>query len=215
MTRIYLLVLLAAPLVLGTPAWALPRVERGNLIFDNIPEPAAGLSEKLDAYLNARQAAPLGFSPKGQLLITTRFGDVDQLHLVERPGGGRRQLTFLREPITQAAFSPDPGRSAYVYLKDVGGNEKAQLYYQRLGEPAKLLTDGKSLNGAPIWSNTGREVAFFSTARDGHSYDIDIVAMAVSSGAEEGDLAAGVRPDRSAVQGFAVRQQFCRLAEPL
>src|ERR1700730_15334809 len=39
--------------------------------------------------------------------------------------------------------------------------------------------------------------------------------MAVSSGAEEGDLAAGVRPDRSAVQGFAVRQQFCRLAEPL
>ena len=85
---------------------ALPRVERGSLIFDNIPEPAPGLSEKLDAYLNARQATPLGFSPKGQLLITTRFGDVDQLHLVERPGGDRRQLTFLREPITQAAFRP-------------------------------------------------------------------------------------------------------------
>jgi dipeptidyl aminopeptidase/acylaminoacyl peptidase len=38
-----------------------------------------------------------------------------------------------------------------------------------------LLTDGKSLNGAPIWSNSGREVAFFSTARDGRSFDIDIV----------------------------------------
>ena len=176
MTRNYLLLLLAAPFLFATPAAALPRVERGNLIFDNIPEPAAGLSEKLDAYLNARQATPLGFSPKGQLLITTRFGDVDQLHLVERPAGERRQLTFLREPITQAAFSPDPGRSAYVYLKDVGGNENAQLYYQRLGEPAaKLLTDGKSLNGGPVWSNTGREVAFFSTARDGVSYDIDVV----------------------------------------
>src|SRR5271163_1384871 len=152
MTRIYLLLLLTAPFLFDTAAAA--RVERGNLIFDNIPEPAAGLSEKiganLDAYLSARQATPLGFSPKGQLLISTRFGDVDQLHLVERPAGELRQLTFLREPITHASFSPDPGRSAYVYLKDVGGNENAQLYYQRLGEPAaKLLTDGRSMNGAP------------------------------------------------------------------
>ncbi len=186
MARIYLLplpaalvstaVMSAAVLLFANPAPALPRVERGNLVFDNIPEPAAGLSEKLDSYLNARQAIPLGFSPQGQLLITTRFGDVDQLHLVERPGGERRQLTFLREPVTQAAFSPDPGRSAYVYLKDVAGNENSQLYYQRLGEPAaKLLTDGKSMNGGPVWSNAGREVAFFSTARDGVSYDIDIV----------------------------------------
>jgi dipeptidyl aminopeptidase/acylaminoacyl peptidase len=176
MMRIYLLLSLAAPFLFGTQAAALPRVERGNLIFDNIPEPTAGLSESLDAYLSARQATPLGFSPKGQLLIATRFGDVDQLHLVERPAGERRQLTFLHEPITQAAFSPDPGRSAYVYLKDVGGNENTQLYYQRAGEPAaRLLTDGKSLNGAPVWSNTGREVAFFSTARDGVNYDIDIV----------------------------------------
>jgi len=176
MTRIQILLLLAATLLGGAPAGALTRVERGNLIFENIPEPAAGMTEKLDAYLNARQATPLGFSPKGQLLIATRFGDVDQLHLVERPAGERRQLTFLREPVTQAAFSPDPGRSAYVYLKDVGGNENSQLYYQRLGEPsAKLVTDGKSLNGGPVWSNAGRELAFFSTARDGVSHDIDIV----------------------------------------
>ncbi len=175
MTRTYMWLLLA-PLLYGAAAGAAPRVEHGNLIFDNIPEPTADLTEKLDAYLNARQATPLGFSPKGQLLISTRFGDVDQLHLVEQPAGERRQLTFQREPITQAAFSPDPGRSAFVYLKDVGGNENSQLYYQRLGEPsAKLLTDGKSLNGGPVWSNTGREIAFFSTARDGVSHDIDIV----------------------------------------
>jgi dipeptidyl aminopeptidase/acylaminoacyl peptidase len=175
MTRIYILPLLAAAVLFGTPALGLTRVERGNLVFDGIPEPAAGSSERLDAYLSARQATPLGFSPKGQLLISTRFGDVDQLHLVEKPAGERRQLTFLREPITQAAFSPDPGRSAYVYLEDLGGNENAQLYYQRVGDPLpKLLTDGKSLNGSPVWSNTGREVAFFSTARDGVNADIDI-----------------------------------------
>src|SRR5580692_4482258 len=153
MIRITQWALLAVPLLCGALLAAAATRSGGNsLTYDNIPEPAAGLSEKLDAYLSARQATPLGFSPKGQVLIFTRFGDVDQLHLVEQPGGERRQLTFLREPITQAAFSPDPLRSAYVYLKDAGGNEYSQLYYQRLDEPAaKLLTDGKSLNGSPVW----------------------------------------------------------------
>jgi dipeptidyl aminopeptidase/acylaminoacyl peptidase len=178
MNRIYLSLLLAATLATASPAEerATTRVERGNLTFENIPEAPVGLTDKLDRYLNARQALPLGWSPKGQLLIATRFADVDQLHLLEQAGGARRQLTFLHEPITQAAFSPDPARSAFVFLKDNGGNENAQLYYQRLGEPAAtLLTDGKSMNGSPLWSNSGREVAFFSTARDGHSYDIYVV----------------------------------------
>src|SRR5271168_5189933 len=174
MKRIYLLLLLATPLMAASPT--VERATRGNLTFENIPEAPAELVDKLDGYLSARQASPLGWSPKGQLLIATRFADVDQLHLVAQAGGARRQLTFLHEPIAEAAFSPDPARSAYVYLKDEGGNENAQLYYQRLGEPAaKLLTDGKSRNGAPVWSNSGREVAFFSTARDGVNCDIDIV----------------------------------------
>jgi dipeptidyl aminopeptidase/acylaminoacyl peptidase len=175
MTRFYWPSLTAALCLLNSSGFAASHIERGTLSFDNIPDAPTELVEKLDGYLSARQATPLGWSPQGQLLIATRFGDVDQLHLLERAGGDRRQLTFLRDPVNRAAFSPDPARAAYVYLKDVGGNENAQLYYQRQGEPAKLLTDGKSMNGAPLWSNTGREVAFFSTARDGVNYDIDIV----------------------------------------
>jgi dipeptidyl aminopeptidase/acylaminoacyl peptidase len=176
MNRIYLLPLLAASLLADSRAFAVTHVERGNLTFENIPQAPAEFTEKLDGYLNARQATPLGWSPKGQLLIATRFADVEQLHLVEQPGGARRQLTFLHEPITEAAFSPDSARSAYVFLKDSGGDEKAQLYYQHIGDAAaKLLTDGKSLNSAPMWSNSGREVAFSSTARDGRNIDIDIV----------------------------------------
>jgi dipeptidyl aminopeptidase/acylaminoacyl peptidase len=176
MNRIYLLPLLAASLLADSRAFAVTHVERGNLTFENIPQAPAEFTEKLAGYLDARQATPLGWSPKGQLLIATRFADVEQLHLVEQPGGARRQLTFLHEPITEAAFSPDSARSAYVFLKDSGGNEKAQLYYQHMGDAAaKLLTDGKSLNGAPMWSNSGREVAFSSTARDGRNIDIDIV----------------------------------------
>jgi dipeptidyl aminopeptidase/acylaminoacyl peptidase len=173
MTRIYWALALAA--LLAARAGAATRVEHGTLTYDNIPAVSPGLVDEVGAYLDARQATPLGWSPKGELLITTRFGDVPQLHVVGVAGGARRQLTFHREPITEAAYSPDPGRNAYVYLEDVGGNENAQLYYQHEGEPAKLLTDGKSRNGAPVWSNSGHSVAFFSTARDPASFDVDIV----------------------------------------
>jgi dipeptidyl aminopeptidase/acylaminoacyl peptidase len=182
MTRINLWMSILPLLLLASGASGASRVERGNLIFDNIPDAPAELTDSVDAYLSARQATPLGWSPKGQLLISTRFGDVEQLHLVEQAAGERRQLTFLHEPITEAEFSPDPARIGFFFLKDLGGNENAQIYYQRLGEPrSKLLTDGKSLNGAALWSSSGREIAFFSTARDGVNHDIYIVEPAAGT----------------------------------
>jgi len=159
-----------------TPTAAAARSEHGSVILENVPTAPAALEETLDGYLSGREATPLGWSPQGLLLITTRFGDVAQLHVVEAAGGERRQITFLHEPITIAAFSPDPRRSAYFFLADAGGDGRTQLYYQRTGRPgAKLLTDGKSVNEAPVWSNAGREIAFATTARDGMSHDIDVV----------------------------------------
>ena len=182
MTRNYLRAMLLAQVFLYSGGWAASHVERGTLSFDNIPEAPPGFADKLQGYLGARQATPLNWSPKGQLLMSTRFGEVPQLHVLDRPGGERHQITFLNEPITSGAFSPDPGRNAFVYAKDVGGNGNLQLYYQRLGAGgAKLLTDGKSLHGGALWSNTGREIAFFSTARDGSSVDIDIVDPAAGT----------------------------------
>ena len=176
MARNYLWLSIFSVALMNLAAGAPSRVERGNLIYDNIPEASAEFAERLDGYLAARQATPMGWSPKGQLLIVTRFGDVDQLHVVDTPAGDRRQVTFQHEPIIEAAFSPDPGRSSFLFLRDVGGDENAQLYLQSMGESQpRRLTDGKSVNGAALWSNSGREIAFFSTARDGVSHDIDIV----------------------------------------
>ena len=120
MTRIFLSPLLGVSLLLACVAHAAPPTTRSNLVYEGIPDRAPDAAETLDAYLSARQATPLGFTPKGQLLIVTRFGETDQLHLVDRPLGERRQITFQREPITQAAFSPDSRREAFLYERDSG-----------------------------------------------------------------------------------------------
>src|SRR5271156_5421579 len=124
MTRIFLPALLAACLLAAAGAGAAP-VVRGALVYDGIPE--ADSAEVLDAYLSAQEATPLGFTPKDQLLIATRFGDVEQLHLVEHPLGERRQITFLRRAVTQASFAPDPNRNAFLYVADSAGDAHSQI----------------------------------------------------------------------------------------
>jgi dipeptidyl aminopeptidase/acylaminoacyl peptidase len=178
MSRSFLLSLLAAPLLAAGVARSAPPIVRGNLILDGIPEQSALTADKidkLDAYLSAREARPLGFTTKGQVLIATRFGEVDELHLVDQALGALHQITFTREPVLRGAFSPDPNRNAFFYLAD-SASESQQLFYQRVGDPtARRLSDGKSIAGAALWSSSGREIAFSTIARDSGSCDIDII----------------------------------------
>jgi dipeptidyl aminopeptidase/acylaminoacyl peptidase len=179
MSRRFLLPLLAVPLLAGGAALSAPAVVRGNLVLDGIPESASEAADKfdkLDAYLSARQARPEEFTAKGQVLIATRFGEVDELHLVDQALGARRQMTFVREPISGGAFSPDPNKNAFFYTADSASDENSQIYYQRVGDAtARRLTDGKSINGGALWSTAGREIAFSTMARDSGSRDIDII----------------------------------------
>ena len=147
--------------------------ERGNLVLDNIPAVDTPLTARLDDYMNSRGASFVDWLPDGGLLIATRFGDVEELHRVAMPLGAREQLTFYREPVTEARSPQSAVASGFVFLKDVGGNENAQLYWYDTGTRAvRMLTDGKGLHGGAVWSHDGRRVAFHGTGRDGVSYDL-------------------------------------------
>ena len=153
--------------------------ERGNLVLDNIPAVDTPLTARLDDYMNSRGASFVDWLPDGGLLIATRFGDVEELHRVAMPLGAREQLTFYREPVTEARSPQSAVASGFVFLKDVGGNENAQLYWYDTGTRAvRMLTDGKGLHGGAVWSHDGRRVAFHGTGRDGVSYDLFIAEPA-------------------------------------
>jgi len=149
--------------------------ERGNLVLDNVPPVDTPLTAKLDDYLNSRGASFVDWLPDGGVLIATRFGDVEQLHRVAMPLGAREQLTFYREPVTNARAPQSAVAPGFVFLKDQGGNEYAQVYwYDTATRAVRMLTDGKGLHGGLTWSHDGRRVAFHGTGRDGVSYDLFI-----------------------------------------
>jgi dipeptidyl aminopeptidase/acylaminoacyl peptidase len=109
-------------------------------------------------------------------LISTRFGNSNQLHYVKMPGGDRKQITFFDEPIFTAIFEPVKG-NYFLFLKDAGGNEFSQIYrYDLSTNKTTLLTDGKrSQNGDIKWNNKGDKIAYGSTKRNGQDRDIYVL----------------------------------------
>lgn len=155
------------------------RREQGNLVIENIPSIPQYLIERMYQYQSTRSAGYVDWLPNGDgMLISTRFGETSQIHHVKNPGGTRKQITFFSEPVGGAAICPDKNNNGFLFLKDIGGNENAQIYYFNLNDGSyKMLTDGKSLNGGIIWNHKGNKFVFTSTKRNGKDYDIYITDL--------------------------------------
>jgi dipeptidyl aminopeptidase/acylaminoacyl peptidase len=163
----------AKPAPLTTIADARPAPSNANILLSRVATAPPELQARLKQYLNARGAALRDVSPDGkQVLIATRFAETNQLHLVDHPMGDRQQLTFLEEPIGEAAFAPDNPQLIY-YLSDVGGGEFYQLYrLDRKSGRSTLLTDGKSRHERFLVSPDGKRLAYSGTGRNGKDTDV-------------------------------------------
>lgn len=147
-----------------------------NLVVEGIPPIPASLAQTVDRYTQFRSAGMLSWHPqRREILITTRFGDVPQIHRVAAPLGSRQQMTFFPEPVFRAGYQPTKG-DYFVFSKDIGGNEFSQLYrYDFASGDVTLLTDGKSRNSGGVWSNQGDRMIYNSTRRTGKDNDFYII----------------------------------------
>ncbi|HNQ87929.1 MAG TPA: S9 family peptidase [Verrucomicrobiota bacterium] len=145
----------------------------GNLVAEGIPPVPAELRQDASRYLEFRAAGVADWHPaRRELLITTRFAEVNQLHLVKQPGGARRQLTFFAEPVAGGSFQPVQG-DFVVFAQDTGGGEFYQFHRLDLADGrVTLLTDGKSRNQGARWDRAGKRFAYTSTRRTGRDTDV-------------------------------------------
>jgi dipeptidyl aminopeptidase/acylaminoacyl peptidase len=147
-----------------------------NLVVEGIPTIPARLADDVGRYTEFRSAGISSWHPlRREMLISTRFGDTNQVHLLKMPGGARTQLTFSQERSGGASYRPKTGDS-FVFNKDVGGNEFYQYYrYDFADGGITLLTDGKSRNTGWNWSNAGDRAVYNSTRRSGADNDLYII----------------------------------------
>ena len=151
-------------------------VPNENLVVEAVPKIPAALAETVDRYANYRSAAIASWHPtRRELLVSTRFADVPEIHRVAMPGGARTQLTFYPDAVTNAQYEPTQG-NYFVFSKDVGGGEFFQLYrYDLDSGNITLLSDGKSRNTDPVWFSGGGKLAYGSTRRTGKDVDLWVI----------------------------------------
>jgi dipeptidyl aminopeptidase/acylaminoacyl peptidase len=176
MNKIRVLATVLAGACAASTAWAeVSRTEanNGQLQMEDVPPIPQSVVADLNRYQNTRSAAFRGWDKEGEgIFVSTRFGDVSQVHYVGKPGGARTQLTFFDEPV--GGLSRQPNGSKMVFTMDAGGSEFSQIF---LLDPtgvddAVMLTDGESRNGAVVWDRNGKWIAYQSTRRNGASNDI-------------------------------------------
>ena len=152
-----------------------------QVILEDVPEIPQAIRDDLRRYQNVRSAGMLDWTADGSgLYIGTRFAEVSQIHRVDQPGGTRHQLTWFDEPV--GSVQRQPGSNTLAFLRDQGGSEFSQIF---LLDPEtgdyRMLSDGESRNGAVLWSEDGRMMAFQSTRRNGRSNDIWLHNIAAGS----------------------------------
>ncbi|MGA9575084.1 MAG: alpha/beta fold hydrolase [Lysobacterales bacterium] len=158
---------------------SLTETNNGNLVMQDVPAIPASLVASLNRYQNVRSASFLDWTLDGHgIYISTRFGDVNQVHVVSHAGGAREQLTFFDEPV--GAFQRQPGGLRMVFTMDAGGSEFSQIF---LLDPASnddpaMLTDGASRNDSVVWDRSGQRIAYRSTRRNGASNDVWMMDVA-------------------------------------
>ena len=144
----------------------------GNLVMEDVPAIPAEIVAGLNRYQNVRSAAFRDWTQDSSgIYISTRFGDVSQIHRVDMPRGARTQITFYDEPI--GGVTRQPHGSTLAFTRDAGGSEFSQIFMLDPNEgSATMLTDGESRNGGVVWDRDGRRIAYRSTRRNGASNDI-------------------------------------------
>ena len=166
---------LAAPAAAQQPQPAIAPNE--NLVADGVPPIPASLAAEVRRYTESRGAGLADWHPtRREILIATRFANTAQIHRVAMPLGARTQLTFFDEPVGGASYEPRTGRY-FLFTRDVGGNEFAQMYrYDVADGRVTLLTDGgRSQNGGWVWSRAGDRIAYSSTRRNGADRDLYVM----------------------------------------
>jgi len=169
MRRVLFLLACLIPVMAHAEEWKPAAIQT-----DGIPVIPESLVASAQPYLEYRTAAFEGWNLASHgVAISTRFGNVVQIHTVDFPNAARRQISFEADRIAGASYARKTG-DVMVVQKDVGGSEFWQIYRLDHGK-LTLLSDGKSRNAINGWSRDGKWLVYSSTRRNGSDNDLYLV----------------------------------------
>jgi dipeptidyl aminopeptidase/acylaminoacyl peptidase len=181
--------LLSLSLIIGLPTLTVAtdgqRVERGNLILENVPAIPPELAAEVAGWQEGSEARFRDWSSDGKaMLVVAQAGRLAQVHLVANALGTPRPLTASPTGVSSSSSGSSavaqPGGSGFVYMKDENGDEFFQLYFHNINTGKEtLITDGgKSRNIGALWSKDGKQLSYVHIPPGTKRYQIRIADAA-------------------------------------
>jgi dipeptidyl aminopeptidase/acylaminoacyl peptidase len=141
---------------------------------DALPKVPSSLVSEISPYTSMSSYGLAGWHPSRREIwakaITPSYLGIAS---VTSPGDTPQVGALFPANTYDVYYSPN-GKSA-VYVKDTDGNEQFQVYaYDPSNRKATLLSDGKSRNTEPVWSNASDWVIYSSNRRNGSDTDLYI-----------------------------------------
>lgn len=141
---------------------------------DALPKVPASLIREVSPYTSMSSYGLAGWNPSKREVwakaITSSYLGIAK---VGAPGDAPQVDAVFPANTYDVYYAPN-GKSA-VYVKDTDGNEVFQVYaYDPLSRKSSLLSDGKSRNTEPVWSNNSEWVIYSSNRRNRTDTDLYI-----------------------------------------
>jgi len=145
------------------------------VVHEGIPPVPASLATESSNYRSAPGSSLVGWDPeKAQVIVSGWVFGVNGASRVDDPG--QTPVLILKLPDWYRNILHAPRGNYLVYVKPADNNFQDQIYrYDISTKTITLLTDGKSRNRYPIFSNSGNLLAYSSIRRNGQDMDIYVV----------------------------------------
>ncbi len=147
----------------------------GNLVTEGIPRISASIAQTVQRYTSGYGLPLAGWDPaKREIWLKNLTSGSTSVFRVGESGGTQQPILYIPAGVYDLYYQPQ-GRYL-IYNQDTNGNEAFQMYlYDLRTQKSTLLTDGKSRNTEPVWSNAGDRVIFSSSPTGGKGVSLSII----------------------------------------
>jgi dipeptidyl aminopeptidase/acylaminoacyl peptidase len=135
-----------------------------NLEIIGIPKIPSSLARQVKRYSGVYGLPLAGWHPNKKEVWLKGISNVGWISRIETPGGTQKTWLYLQASgIYDIYFRPQA--DYLVYNRDEKGDEEFQLYgYSVNDRKSTPLSNGKSRNTEPVWSNSGEMIVYSSSA---------------------------------------------------
>lgn len=145
-----------------------------SLYADGIPNIPASIAQKVKPYTNAYGFRLAGWDPANREVLLKNLAGSETWILRAAAGSAPKISSLIPTGVYDLYYQ---SQAKYlVYNRDVDGDDSFQFYlYDIAARESTLITDGKSRNTEPVWSNAGDRVIYSSSPPNGNGVDLSII----------------------------------------